>query len=170
MKRHMVLIGLPGSGKTTVGRRVAALLGTAFSDLDEIVVSAAGMPLAQVFAIHGEARFRRMERAAMDGAMAAAPHVIAPGAGWIAEPGNREAANGALLIYLRIAPEVAAARLEGDLSRPLLTGGDRTATLEKLLAARRRWYERAHRVIAAAAPLELVANEVLRAASPSCKP
>ena len=67
MKRHLVLVGLPGSGKSTVGRLVARLLDTAISDLDELTVSAAGMSVAEVFATHGEARFRQMERAAMDG-------------------------------------------------------------------------------------------------------
>ena len=65
MKRHLVLVGLPGSGKSTVGRLVARLLDTAISDLDELTVSAAGMSVAEVFATHGEARFRQMERAAM---------------------------------------------------------------------------------------------------------
>jgi shikimate kinase len=160
VKRHLVLVGLPGSGKTTVGRRVAGLLDTALSDLDEIVVSAAGMPVAQVFAIHGEARFRRMERAAMDGAMAAPPHVIAPGAGWIAEPGNYEAASGALLVYLEITPEGAAARLRGDASRPLLANGPPETRLAELLALRESWYRRSAGTVDASRPPDQVAEAV----------
>jgi len=160
VKRHLVLVGLPGSGKTTVGRQVARLLGSAFSDIDEIVVSAAGMPVAEVFESHGEARFRRMERAAMDGAMAAPPHVIAPGAGWIAEPGNHEAARAALLIYLRIDPEVAAARLGGDSSRPLLAGGDPAERIRELLRKREAWYRKAGAEVDASGPAERVAAAV----------
>lgn len=164
MKRHLVLVGLPGSGKTTVGRRLAALLGTAFSDIDEIVVSAAGMPVAQVFATHGEARFRRMERAAMDGALAAPPHVIAPGAGWIAQPGNYEAAHAAFLVYLRMAPEAAAARLSGDTTRPLLAAGDPASQLADLLAMRESWYRKSAVTIDASDPPETVARAVIEAA------
>ena len=163
MKRHVVLVGLPGSGKTTVGRQVAQLLGTAFSDIDEIV-AAAGMSVAQVFAAHGEARFRRMERAAMDGALAAPPHVIAPGAGWIAEPGNYEAARTAALIYLEISPEGAAARLQGDTTRPLLAGGDPASRLMALLATREAGYRKSAATIDASGPPEFVAQAVLEAA------
>ena len=172
MKRHLVLVGLPGSGKTTVGRRVAQLLGTAFSDIDEIVAAAAGMPVAAVFATHGEPRFRRMERAAMDGAMAAPPHVIAPGAGWIAEPGNYEAARDAFLVYLRIAPEAAAARLIGDASRPLLTGGDPADRIRELLRAREAWYLKSGATIDASSPPESVTRAVIEAArrGPSTRP
>lgn len=164
MKRHVVLVGLPGSGKTTVGRQVARLLGTAVSDIDEIVAAAAGMPVAAVFATHGEPRFRRMERAAMDGAMAATPHVIAPGAGWIAVPGNYEAARDAFLVYLRIAPEAAAARLTGDASRPLLTGGDPAERIRELLRERESWYRKSDVTIDGSEAPETVARAVLEAA------
>jgi shikimate kinase len=122
------------------------------------------MPVAEVFAVHGEARFRRMERAAMDGAMAAPPHVIAPGAGWIAQPGNYAAAADAFLVYLRIAPDVAAARLTGDASRPLLAGGDAAARIAALLAEREAWYRKSAATIEATAPVETVARDVVEAA------
>jgi shikimate kinase len=164
VKRHVVLVGLPGSGKTTVGRRVAQLLNIAFSDLDEIVVATAGMPVAEVFATHGEARFRRMERAAMDGAMAAPPHVIAPGAGWIAEPGNFEAACEGFLVYLQISPEGAAARIRGDATRPLLADGPPEQRLATLLAAREPWYLKSSATIDALGTPESVARSVVDAA------
>jgi shikimate kinase len=164
VKRHIVLVGLPGAGKTTVGRLVAALLGTAFTDIDETVVSAAGMPVAEIFRSGKESQFRRIERAAMDGAMAAPAHVIAPGAGWIAQPGNLEAASEAVLVYLKIAPEAAAARLTGDVTRPLLAGEDPAARIAELLAQRERWYRRAHAEVDATAPAPEVATEVVRGA------
>ncbi len=162
MKRHVVLVGLPGSGKTTVGRRLAELLRTAFSDLDDIVVAAAGMSVTAIFATHGEPRFRKLERAAMDGALAAPPHVIAPGAGWIVQPGNLEAAGSALLIYLEIDPPTAAARLRGDTTRPLLLGVDSTGRILELLTKRGAWYRRAGLAVDASQPAEVVAERVSR--------
>jgi len=159
-----VLVGLPGSGKTTVGRRAADLLRTAFTDIDQIVVSAAGMPVAELFLDQGEPRFRRLERAAMDGAIAAPPHVVAPGAGWVAESGNLEAAGDALLIYLRITPAAAADRLRGDASRPLLAGGDLERRIGELLARREASYRRATAIVEAGDPVEDVAAAVVRLA------
>jgi shikimate kinase len=147
MKRHIVLVGLPGSGKSTVGRIAADLLQTQVSDTDEIVSSAMGRSVAEIFAVSGEVEFRRLERAAMEGALADDPHVIAPGAGWVAQPGNFASAAGALLIYLRVPPEVACVRVESGEARPLLGSGDPTARLKALLQAREPWYRRAEREI-----------------------
>lgn len=145
MRRHIVLVGLPGSGKSTVGRRVAELLGTALTDVDERVEVAAGRSVSEIFAAEGEAGFRAMERSAMAAALAAAPHVVAPGAGWIAEPGNLEAATGAgaHLVYLRVTAFLASARLRGDGARPLLAGADRGERMAALFRARDGWYQRA---------------------------
>lgn len=166
MKRHVVLVGLPGSGKTTVGHQAARLLGTAFTDIDETVVSAAGMPVTEIFRVHGKARFRAMERTAMDGALAAPPHLIAPGGGWIAEPGNLAAAMArqACVVYLRISAVVADNRLGDDISRPLLAGGDRAGRLEALLAEREVWYRRAEYAVDATRQVAAVAAEVARIA------
>jgi len=164
VKRHIVLVGLPGSGKSTVGRRTAELLRTAFTDIDQIVVSAAGMPVAELFAAQGEPQFRRLERAAMDGAIAAPPHVIAPGAGWAASPGNLEAADAGLLVYLRVSPDTAAERLRGDNTRPLLAGGDPGPRIADLLARRETWYRRAVAEVDAGAPVDEVAGTVARLA------
>jgi len=164
VKRHIVLVGLPGSGKTTVGRLAANVLSTAFTDIDETAVAAAGMSVAEIFRVGKEAQFRRIERAAMDGALAAPPHVVAPGAGWMVQPGNLAAAADAVLVYLRISPEAAAARLAGDQSRPLLLDADPAARLSELLAQRERWYSQAHAEVDAAGRVEAVATEVVRAA------
>jgi len=63
--RHLVLVGLMGAGKTTVGGRCAARLGRAFVDTDDVVVASAGMPVDEIFRSEGEARFRERERAAV---------------------------------------------------------------------------------------------------------
>src|SRR4029453_16429203 len=102
----------------------------------EQVSAAAGMGGAEIFRVGKEPQFRRIERAAMDGALAAPPHVVAPGAGWMAQPGNLAAAAEAVLVYLKISPEAAAARLAGDQTRPLLQDADPAARLSELLAQR----------------------------------
>lgn len=165
MTRHLVLVGLPGSGKSTVGSLVARTLGAAFTDVDLLVAAAAARPIPDLFASLGEAEFRRLERAAVLGALAAPPHVIAPGAGWIAEPGNLESAGpSACIVYLRVAPETADRRLAPDDSRPLLRGGDRLAKLRELLERREPWYRRAGREVDAAGDPEAVAGAVVAVA------
>ena len=82
MKKHIVLIGLPGSGKTTVGRIVAEKLSAGFVDIDSILNRKEGKPIAMIFAEKGEPAFRDMERKEMEAALANAPAVLAPGGGW----------------------------------------------------------------------------------------
>jgi len=141
---HLVLVGLPGCGKTVVGRAAADLLGTSFTDIDESVVREQRQSVAQTFQTHGEAHFRQLERAAMNRVLSRPPGVIAPGGGWAAQPGNLEDAVGkAVLVYMRVTPGVAAERL-GDVSdRPLLAGSDVAARLSELLAQREACYRRA---------------------------
>src|SRR6185436_18410804 len=139
--------GLPGSGKSSVGRVVAQLLATDFTDLDDWVEAEAGCSIPAIFERMGEAAFRQLERAAMARALAQPPRVIAAGAGWIAQPGNLAAAARACVVYLRVTPERAAGRLEGDRSRPLLAGGDPAVRLQQLFEAREAWYRMAERVV-----------------------
>jgi shikimate kinase len=147
VKRHVVLIGLPGAGKTVVGRSVAAALGTDCEDLDAAIVAAAGRAIPAIFAELGEPAFRDLEREAMARALARPPHVIAAGGGWAAQPGNLESARGkALVIHLWCSPETAAARVGGGSERPLL-GGDRLAALRRLDAERAAFYAQAGAVV-----------------------
>ena len=112
MKRHVVLVGLPGAGKTTAGRLAAAQLGASFTDLDEVIAERAGMPVPGIFADRGEAGFRALEREAMEELLATAPRVIAPGGGWAAREGALAAARPrALTVHLRVSPETAASEI-----------------------------------------------------------
>lgn len=143
--RPIVLVGLPGAGKSVAGRILSTLFGTAFTDLDEVLVRETGSTIPELFARRGEAAFRLLEREAMARALAAPAHVIAPGGGWAAQPGNLEGVEAGSLpfiVYLSVSPDVAAARLEEARDRPLLKG-DPQHRLAQLLQARERYYQRA---------------------------
>ncbi|HEX2647513.1 MAG TPA: shikimate kinase [Candidatus Dormibacteraeota bacterium] len=169
MRRHIVLIGLPGAGKHTVGRLVAERLQAGFVDIDGILMRREGKPITLIFAEKGEAAFREMERKEVETALADAPAVIAPGGGWAAQPGALELALGhALVICLRTRPETAAARAAPQGTRPLLIGEDPVARMKELFKEREPFYKRAHAEVDAdrRSPAE-VASEVVRLAQSS---
>ena len=161
-----MLVGLPGSGKSTVGRLVAEGLQAPLLDIDSILVRQMGMPIAQIFGMVGEPRFRAMERDAVATAQAREPAVIVPGGGWAAQPGQLEAARaGSLIMYLKCLPTTAARRSEQGEVRPLLTGVDPVEQVRSLLAAREPFYKLAHYEVAAdKKDAAQVAAEVIRLA------
>jgi len=166
VRRHVLLVGLPGVGKSLVGRLVAEGLPAPLLDIDSILVRQMGMPVAQIFGMVGEPRFRAMERDAVDTAQAREPAVIVPGAGWAAQPGQLEAAKRAsLIIYLKCSVTTAARRSELGEVRPLLTGADPVERTRDLLAAREPFYKLAdYEVAADVKPAPAVAQEVVRLA------
>lgn len=146
MPAHVVLIGLSGSGKSAVGALVAERLGAPFVDVDQLIVRREGMPIAAIFGARGEAGFREVEAATMRELLAGTPSVIAPGAGWSAQPGHLEGAFPvALTVYLETSPAVAVRRLEGEADlRPLLAVGEPLEQMRKLLEEREGYYAVAH--------------------------
>lgn len=144
MKRHVVLIGLPGSGKTTVGGLVAGELHATFWDVDALIVQDTGMSVAQVFAERGEPAFRALERAQVESLLEKSPGVIAPGGGWAAQPGSLESVRGrALSVYLVASPEVALRRASAEGGRPMLEVADPLARMKDLFERRRVSYQQA---------------------------
>jgi shikimate kinase len=166
MKRHVLLVGLPGAGKSTVGQLVADGLEAPLLDIDTILVRQMGMPIAQIFGMVGEPRFRAMERDAVATAQAREPAVIVPGGGWAAQPGQVAAAKpSSLIIYLKCSPSTAARRSDDGEVRPLLVGADPLAKVKALLHAREPFYKLAdYEVSADVKGAPAVAQEVIRLA------
>jgi shikimate kinase len=143
MRRHIVLVGLPGAGKTTVGKLVAEKLQTQVIDIDALVVRKMQMPVSRIFAEHGESKFRLVEAEAMKQAVSGQPAVITPGGGWAAQPGALEEVRGACyLVYLRTMA-VTAAKRSADYGRPLLIGEDPVEKMRTLLKERDSFYSQA---------------------------
>ena len=143
----VVLVGLPGSGKTVVGRRLANRHGASLVDLDERIETAAGRSISEVFTEDGEAAFRALERAAIVdlGPADREPdirRVISTGGGAVVDPRNRWALyRGRTTVWLDGRPEVLAQRLRRSPNvRPLVTGRDPIGTLRDLAAKRERFY------------------------------
>jgi shikimate kinase len=141
-ERHLVLVGMMGVGKSTVGRRCAKRLGRVFVDTDELVAATAGAPVTEVFARDGEAAFRAFERTAVADACAApVAAVIAVGGGAVLDPDNRRRLRDAgLVVWLQAPVEQLAARVGDARTRPLLAG-DPKGALQRLDGLRRGAYE-----------------------------
>ncbi|MFN0088845.1 MAG: shikimate kinase [Acidimicrobiales bacterium] len=144
--RHVVLVGMMGAGKTTVGRLAAAQLGWRFVDTDDEIAAGAGRTIPEIFQEQGEAAFRRLESAALAAALAGeAASVIATGGGVVQESENRArlrpatgGAGGAgevLVVHLDASVEALVARVDGGAGRPLLAAD--AAGAVRALAARR---------------------------------
>ncbi|MBI1723738.1 MAG: shikimate kinase [Gemmatimonadetes bacterium] len=161
-KKHVILVGLPGSGKSTVGRLAAELLGAGWVDLDVSIEQRAQKSVARIFAEDGEPAFRALEAELGDAVLAGDPVVMSPGGGFIADPTRRRhlLARG-LVIYLETSAPVAAARARVEKGRPLLMGADPVDRMRELLRQREAGYLEAHeKVTTDALPAEAVARRV----------
>ncbi|GAC1477843.1 MAG: shikimate kinase [Gemmatimonadaceae bacterium] len=142
---HVVLVGLPGSGKSTVGPALAARGGRGFLDFDAEIERREGRSIAQIFAENGEHYFRQKERALTEELKATGNMVLAPGGGWITEPENVALLRPpARIIYLKVRPETALKRLGPErATRPLLLRPDPLGEMKRLLVQRAPLYEAA---------------------------
>jgi len=169
MKKHIVLVGLPGAGKSTVGKMVAERLHAGLVDIDSILVRKEGKPITMIFAEKGEQAFREMERKEVETALANEPAVIVPGGGWAAQPGQLDGAKArGYFVYLKARAEIAAGRAEPSGTRPVLMGGDPVDQMRTLFKERDSYYAKADAtVLTEAKPAEKVADEIVRLAQMS---
>ena len=140
MKPVAVLVGAPGSGKSTIGPLLAAALGVGFRDVDADIEAAAGKPISEIFVDDGEEHFRALERAAVAEAVSSHDGVVSLGGGAILAPSTRDLLRSHTVVYLSVDLPDALARVGLGSGRPLLSVNPR-ATLRFLLDQRRPLYE-----------------------------
>jgi shikimate kinase len=121
-----VLVGPPGAGKTTVGRRLADNWRVAFRDTDADIEATAGKEVSDIFLIDGEAAFRRLERGAVAAALAEHDGVLSLGGGAVLDEGTRELLAGHSVVFLDVSLDAAVKRVGMARDRPLLLGNPRT--------------------------------------------
>ena len=150
----IILIGLPGSGKSTVGRQLARRLGVPFTDSDHVIEERIGCSIREYFAREGEVAFRDLEEQVLDELTASPGGVLATGGGAVLRPANRlRLRDRGQVIYLRSTPEEVHRRVRHDASRPLLQVDDPLARLRELYAQRDPLYrETAHFTIETGRP------------------
>ena len=146
---HLVLVGLPGAGKSTVGRAVARQLGRPFLDFDVEIERRVGSSVARYFAEHGEAAFRALEVELTRELTAAPPMVLAPGGGWVTNAGVVEMLRPpGRLVHLLVSPAEALRRIGRSRTvRPLLQDDDPLGRMERLWAARCALYNAADSIV-----------------------
>ena len=142
MAPKAVLVGLPGSGKSTIGRRLAKALNLALLDTDAAIEQTTGRTIADIFATDGEQEFRRIEEDVVRSALKTHDGVLSLGGGAVTTPGVREALAGHTVIYLEISAAEGVRRTGGGTVRPLLAGGDRSEKFKALMTARVPLYRR----------------------------
>lgn len=163
--RPLVLVGLMGVGKSTVGRRTAKRLGWKFVDSDEEIEIAAGCSIADMFTVHGEPIFRDLEHRVIKRLLSDEPLVIATGGGAWMQPAVRKLIKEkATSIWLRAELDVLLERVNRRNTRPLLEKGDKKATLKRLMDERYPVYAEADLVVdSSKGPHEKVVDAVIAA-------
>jgi shikimate kinase len=145
LDRPLALVGLMGSGKSVMGRRLASLLKIDFADSDQLVTKRAGISIADIFDLAGESKFREMEFNVIQDQLAKPPHVLATGGGAFCEPRTATLLrDGALVVWLQASPETLLKRIGDISSRPLLHSGPPLQILQDLQLRRAQFYEKAH--------------------------
>jgi shikimate kinase len=131
-----VLVGLPGSGKSTIGRRLAKALDVGMLDTDAAIEQQTGRAIADIFATDGEQEFRRIEEEVIRAALESHEGVLSLGGGAVTTPGVRAALAGQTVVYLEITAAEGVRRTGGNTVRPLLAGPDRAEKFRALMTQR----------------------------------
>ena len=154
MTLPITLIGMPGSGKSTIGRHLARRIGAGFADTDAVIEQRIGEPIRSYFEQHGEERFRDLETEVLADLIAHAPGVMATGGGIVVRGENRQLLHArTTCVYLRSSAEELFRRLRHDTKRPLLQVADPLGRLRELYAKRDPLYrEASHFVVETGRP------------------
>ena len=164
--RNVILVGMMGSGKSTVGRRLAAALGRPFVDADTELERRCGVPISTIFELEGEAGFRRREALLIAELARPSGCVLATGGGAVIDPASRTLLHReGFVVYLQAGVAELWQRLRRDRARPLLRTSDPRGRIEALVAQRDPMYrEAAHQVIATGRqPVDRTVSEILAA-------
>src|SRR6201992_1066014 len=146
--RAVVLVGMMGAGKSTIGRRLAARLQLPFVDADTEIEAAAGMPIPEIFEFHGEPHFRDGEARVIARLLDSGPGVLATGGGAVLREETRETnRRQAVSIWLKADADVIMRRVRRRADRPLLKTADPAATVSRLISEREQFYQQADLVI-----------------------
>lgn len=171
-RRSIVLVGMPGAGKSAVGRRLGAKLGLPFVDADVEIEKAAGMSIPDIFSAHGEPYFRAGEARVIARLLDHGPQVLATGGGAFMNPETRALLRSkAVTVWLKAEFEVLMRRIKRRADRPLLKTEDPAATLKALLDQREPVYGEADLVVCSRdEPHETIVDEVIAAIADELAP
>ena len=148
LERTLVLVGLMGAGKSTIGRRLAARLGMPFVDADSEIEAAAGCSIADIFELHGEEAFRDGERRVIERLLGPPVKILATGGGAFMQDETRDLIKqGALSLWLRADLDILHRRTSRRTSRPLLLKGNPREVLAGLMAERHPVYAQSDMVV-----------------------
>jgi shikimate kinase len=163
--RSIVLVGLMGAGKSTIGRRLAARLGLPFTDLDSAIETAAGMTIPEIFAAHGEPYFRDGERRVLARLLGEGVRVLATGGGTFMNAESRQRIAGAgVSVWLKADFDVLMRRVRRRSNRPLLHTPDPEGTMRRLMDERYPIYALADlTILSSDGPHEVVVEAVMEA-------
>ncbi|MEQ1670072.1 MAG: shikimate kinase, partial [Hyphomicrobium sp.] len=169
-QRSIVLVGLMGCGKSSIGKRLAARMGLPFLDADEEIERAAAKSINEIFTDHGEAHFREGERKVISRLLANGPQVLATGGGAYMHPETRQKIReGGFCIWLRAELPVLMRRVGKRDTRPLLRSGNPEATMRKLMEARYPVYAEADLTIESRdEPHEVIVSEIINRTVQRC--
>jgi shikimate kinase len=163
--RSVVLTGMMGSGKSSIGRRLAAALELPFNDADIAIEQAAGMTIEDIFQVHGEPYFREGEERVIRRLLQAGPQVLATGGGAVISGKTRaELKRSGISVWLKAPVDLLLHRVLRRDNRPLLKTADPKAVLERLLSERTPYYSEADLIFDSRdAPHDIVVDELLGA-------
>jgi shikimate kinase len=165
LNKSVILVGMMGAGKTSVGKRLAATLGVPFRDADSEIEEAAGCTVIEIFDRLGEPAFREGERKVIARLLKEPPHVLATGGGaFMDSETRRRVKEGAISVWLKADLELLLERVSRKDTRPLLRNTDRRSALQNLLAEREPVYAEADiTVMSDAGPHDTVVRRILKA-------